>query len=608
MATENATGRSGRRLVRTMSLVVERAKGLPPPKQNVATAGPRDSYCVIMLNGEVVARTRASESREPVWLEEYRFNCASVNEVVIRLCDLAPRRVRSEGSGRPVRLLSGNDTDCVGIVRIDSSVAQAAKTRRRQWMPLLEPDESHARILLAVTRTPVADGSYSIRVTVRGLREGHSSKGASRHVTIRASLVNGPRKVKQTAGPLLVSPVGTIDGGTFLFEHQPVNADTLLVIKVAYKKRLGNRVVGLATVNIADIAPTDEHCCFYELLDTLAVAPHGLLSVRYECSEDVLLTIDDYRDLQELLFANNMEVLRALGKVCKEREEVVRASVRLFELRNCTAEALLSICEVDMKETGDSCRNTLFRGNTWATKTMAMLMLEQASDELRTIVGPLVERVYTSGSWDVSEGSVSERDLKEISQLFDSLCEHIFGSVNRIPRRIRQVLGAIRSGVAGRYGEEQALMAVSSFVFLRFFCPALVSPRQYGVHDENPPRDVAKVLSLLAKLLSNLSLGMPSTLRDPDLDPLCPLVEARRADMQAFLAAIATDADVAEAKEPYSDTEAAKVELGCLHRNMRAMRDELLGPAGGLSPETRVRLAQVLDDLESKAATVMKAA
>ena len=47
------------------------------------------------------------------------------------------------------------------------------------------------------------------------------------------------------------------------------------------------------------------------------------------------------------------------------------------------------------------------------------------------------------------------------------------------------------------------------------------------------------MLSWLAKLLSNLSLGVgTATLRDPVLDPLRPLVESKRDSMRTFLVEI----------------------------------------------------------------------
>jgi len=46
---------------------------------------------------------------------------------------------------------------------------------------------------------------------------------------------------------------------------------------------------------------------------------------------------------------------------------------------------------------------------------------------------------------------------------------------------------------------------VGGFVFLRYFCPAVSTPEQYGVTDERPHDQGRRTLILITKILQNLS-------------------------------------------------------------------------------------------------------
>jgi len=60
-------------------------------------------------------------------------------------------------------------------------------------------------------------------------------------------------------------------------------------------------------------------------------------------------------------------------------------------------------------------------------------------------------------------------------------------------------------------------VVVSGFLFLRFFCPAIMSPKTFGVMDDHPDSTATRTLTLVAKMVqkcANLSLfekGDPMT-------------------------------------------------------------------------------------------------
>lgn len=56
----------------------------------------------------------------------------------------------------------------------------------------------------------------------------------------------------------------------------------------------------------------------------------------------------------------------------------------------------------------------------------------------------------------------------------------------------------------------QAFTVVSGFLFLRFFAPAVLSPKLFGMREELADAQAARTLTLLAKALMSVgNLGMP---------------------------------------------------------------------------------------------------
>ena len=62
----------------------------------------------------------------------------------------------------------------------------------------------------------------------------------------------------------------------------------------------------------------------------------------------------------------------------------------------------------------------------------------------------------------------------------------------------------ISTAVVPRF-QDAKYTAVASFVFLRYFCPAIVAPDMAGLVTQRPPPDLRRGLTLVAKIIQNLA-------------------------------------------------------------------------------------------------------
>lgn len=62
--------------------------------------------------------------------------------------------------------------------------------------------------------------------------------------------------------------------------------------------------------------------------------------------------------------------------------------------------------------------------------------------------------------------------------------------------------------------------AVGAFIFLRFFCPAIVAPEAEGLLDTAPSKELRRGLLLIAKVIQNLANNVLFGAKEPYMYPL----------------------------------------------------------------------------------------
>lgn len=149
--------------------------------------------------------------------------------------------------------------------------------------------------------------------------------------------------------------------------------------------------------------------------------------------------------------------------------------------------------ELFMRDMGNNAKleaNLLFRGNTLLTKAldfhMKRLGKEYLEETLSEKLREIDERDYDC---EVDPNKIEgrhelERNWRRLINLTEEIWRAIYNSVSRCPQELRLIFRHIQACAEDRYGDFLRTVkysSVSGFLFLRFFVPAVLNPKLFGL-------------------------------------------------------------------------------------------------------------------------------
>lgn len=134
--------------------------------------------------------------------------------------------------------------------------------------------------------------------------------------------------------------------------------------------------------------------------------------------------------------------------------------------------------------------NLLFRGNSLLTKALDLHMRRLGKEYLEeTLCEKMRDIDESDPECEVDPNRVKNpedlsRNWRNLIALTENVWKSIAGSANRCPPEIRHLMRHIRACAEDRYGDFSRTVSyssVSGFLFLRFFCPAVLNPKLFGL-------------------------------------------------------------------------------------------------------------------------------
>ena len=137
---------------------------------------------------------------------------------------------------------------------------------------------------------------------------------------------------------------------------------------------------------------------------------------------------------------------------------------------------------------------------------------------LQEAILPLIRELLTSKtSWELDPSKLSssvkdktaelEMNQANLADLAQRVLNQLVSTVQLLPQSFRKVCGFLKLAVEQKF-PESSTTAIGGFMFLRFFCPALVSPESFGLLRSVPPY-ARRALVLVTKVLQNLANQQP---------------------------------------------------------------------------------------------------
>ncbi|EFC49209.1 rasGTPase-activating protein [Naegleria gruberi] len=248
-----------------------------------------------------------------------------------------------------------------------------------------------------------------------------------------------------------------------------------------------------------------------------AICEHILLEEKRtdlrDPEEEIHSKIFPYLDFFELLTTETplQEVVRCFNSFqLNVSEKMVAPLLTLFDASDSPktsvefVKSAISV-EVDSAESA----GTLFRRNSLSSKLVTLFFKVFGLRYLTKTIKPfLMKLIKENKSYEIDDEKVASDIADKNAELLKGICDEvlnlIINSKYECPPQIREVLAHTFEESEQKYAASGEL-CVGGLLFLRFFCPALVTPQLFGLIKDSPPKNVQRTLTLLTKILQNIA-------------------------------------------------------------------------------------------------------
>ncbi|KPP76712.1 hypothetical protein Z043_103921 [Scleropages formosus] len=271
--------------------------------------------------------------------------------------------------------------------------------------------------------------------------------------------------------------------------------------------------------------------------DTLA---ETVLADRFERLVELVTMMGDQGELP---------IAMALANVvpCSQWDELARVLVTLFDSRHLLYQLLWNMFSKEV-ELADSMQ-TLFRGNSLASKIMTFCFKVYGATYLQKLLEPLLRGIITTPEWQQISFEVDptrlepteclEENQRNLLQITERFFLAIINSSSDFPPQLRSVCHCLYQVVSLRF-PQNSIGAVGSAMFLRFINPAIVSPYEAGILDKKPPPRIERGLKLMSKILQSIANHVLFT-KEEHMRPFNDFVKSNFDAARRFFLDIASD-------------------------------------------------------------------
>ncbi|KAJ6437183.1 GTPase activating protein (BUD2/CLA2) [Purpureocillium lavendulum] len=211
--------------------------------------------------------------------------------------------------------------------------------------------------------------------------------------------------------------------------------------------------------------------------------------------------------------------------------------------------------------------NLLFRGNTLLTQSLEFHMRRLGREYLEDMLQVKIKEINDiNPDCEVDPSKLPHHTSSaELDQRWNRLIlwtteiwQCIAGSANELPSELRHILKYIRAVAEDRYGDflrTVTYTAVSGFLFLRFICPAILSPKLFCLLRDHPRQRAQRTLTLIAKVLQKMANMSTFGKREEWMEPMNKFLTTQRPVFREYIdqvCSIPADRAVKSAPPSYS--------------------------------------------------------
>eukprot|EP01129_Flabellula_baltica_P010102 TRINITY_DN4227_c0_g1_i2.p1 TRINITY_DN4227_c0_g1~~TRINITY_DN4227_c0_g1_i2.p1 ORF type:complete len:591 (+),score=114.67 TRINITY_DN4227_c0_g1_i2:112-1884(+) len=234
----------------------------------------------------------------------------------------------------------------------------------------------------------------------------------------------------------------------------------------------------------------------------------GTIRCTLQFQQSHILEDKAYDDLLLALMADKMAITKKLSTITVLNEKTVsECLVKAFEVKKSGVHYLKQIVSHEIQNTEDP--EIIFRGNTLATRSVDSYMKLTGSEYLKHVLQDIIFEIIDNSLKKSCEMDIYRLDpnLKEdkkkkvIKKNMETLIYYtnkffnaIRESLSLIPMNFRNVFEHIQSEIIAKFPDNEIskYRGIGGFIFLRFFGPAIITPKFYDLVEGTYPTNIYK--------------------------------------------------------------------------------------------------------------------
>ncbi|CAG0922668.1 unnamed protein product [Notodromas monacha] len=239
----------------------------------------------------------------------------------------------------------------------------------------------------------------------------------------------------------------------------------------------------------------------------------------------------------------------------RSKEDIATCLVSVMQRLGKAQDFLADIVMMDILRVDDE--HLTFRGNSLATKAMEAYMKlvgeRYLRETLREPIRALLSGENANGSPNnagildcevdplkIPSQSILVKNQTNLAQAVIRFWTRIYNSFAVFPVELRDCFATLRSRLKARGKEELSDHLISASIFLRFLCPAILSPSLFNLTQEYPDEKGSRHLTLVAKTLQTLANFTQFQSKESFMEFLNPFLDREAPTMRTFLKQISS--------------------------------------------------------------------
>ncbi|KAL4218593.1 DAB2 interacting protein [Mactra antiquata] len=320
------------------------------------------------------------------------------------------------------------------------------------------------------------------------------------------------------------------------------------------KERSINMLIGYAKIPVADISnrqyverwfSTSSGTVGKGGKEIKTDLPLIRLKVRHQTVQ--ILPVELYKDLSKYLKENYVALCDNLEPLVnvKDKEEIATTLISIMLKLDKAKDFLAEVVMAEVLRLDNT--SLTFRGNSIATKAMEAHMKLVGAKYLNDTLGDFVRTIIDSDDdcevdpTRVAVPAMLTRHQANLRMYCDMAWTKIITSSSFFPRELHDVFSTFREKCTVAEKTDLSDKLISASIFLRFLCPAILSPSLFHLTQEFPEEKAARNLTLIAKTIQTLANFSKFGSKEEYMTFMNDFVEEEWTNMKGFLHNISSE-------------------------------------------------------------------